>query len=676
MPVLGLILLSAFSTQLADEPPIVSVEWAVQRISQKLGTRVNVQRELKTLPVLFVPADEKPERLLRGLAEALRATVSTDGGNLVLARTPDDRERILAIDLNDMRDRLRSRMQQWDREATGAEAYGNSAKQVAAFLKRDAEAMRTHVTNPSLPMTRSTDPELLTPAGRMLKRFVQAVGIDQLATIKPGEVRVFSSKPTAVEAPLPGAEASIQAFVKEEQIFAADPALLIGPEDRQYSMEEFVLPTADEDLSDLTGTVTLSRSMRTINLSLEIFDRKGKRIARSFIWTYPDRDNTIPSQRANVLVKKERDKVVPLTSDGQAFLKALHGDPATIADPKTFWERMSHPDAFDPANFLVPTGLRRTSKGAMIAVIPDDITLAAQYSCTGEKLNTVAFDSLVDESNEWLDFEGVRLLRPRNPLSSERYIADRESLTRAFVTWRRTGQVDLRSWSVLVKEQGLAFPGVPREWNGILRRIRFPYFSDTHAYEELYAILGAIPDPQWPVRNGETSVNVSTGELGDRLWTFLLRCRTGIAKAANLPVIAEHPTFILPNGIPKGTRLSMRSETQWVSRSPSDSIGTGLSDLSIPNLLASIRSANSIPTRKAFLKPGSEALEGALSGMRIVPCRRQQTVFSIVFKPGVRMDRAFQTIGSPVGPASDFAHLPRDFRDALLEEWNRQVVAQ
>ena len=511
------------------KPAIVSAAQAAREISADLGTNVTVGSGLGQQPVLVVRRGAKAMDIAKGLAFALHASLIDEDGVLRVVRTRADSDALVRLDEKITSDRLRRRLAAWDADLKGASAIGSSAAQVAHYIRTDAAAISAYRQNTAVSLHRDVNPELVSPTGRLLRTLVDRIGLASLSKIQPGAVTVYSDTPTPTEVGIPDCSAAMATFAEEQEAFATDPILKVPDKERRDSLDAFVLPSPDAALAGLRCILTEDRFEDVVDLTAEIYNSQGQLVSTSFLTTR-SRDNSLPYQRALIVANRAKESVAALSAEQSAFVSAVKPPMRALPPDDPLWARLLHPESYDPANVLVPTAIKPfvdADARPLIAVIPDDVTLAAMYSAQDGKMNLAAFAALLPDSCEWVEHDGVKILRPLNPNSLEPYNCDRASLGEALLQFREGAQIDLRPWSVLEYEQGLAFQPLPRQIVGIFRHNGMPEFADTNAADDIFQMLGAVPDDQWNELVAGSPLAVSNEDLRSRIWLCLLRSRSG-----------------------------------------------------------------------------------------------------------------------------------------------------
>lgn len=646
----------------------------VEQISKALGIVVEVEPSLQRKPVIVVPNDAQPLILLKGLAFALHATVAQYGTGLRLGRTKSDLNSLKAIDQRLMTEAIQGRLLLWDREIKEAMPLGSPAAQVAFYIHRDSLALSSRSTNPTNPITRGVPPEILSPAGKLLRRIVDRVGVENLSTIMTGEVRAYSSAASPMESQVMGADEMLEAFKSDQDKYASDPNLQVSEEDKRISHEGFVLPAPVSDLDGLKFVLTANRFLNTLNLTLDVFNRKGERVARSFVSTRQSRDNTVPSQRAIQSAKAFPASTISLSTEQVEFEKALIPPFTAPSEGSTLFQKILHPDSFDPAEFLIPTALDpwvKTAKSPVIAVISDDLVLAAHYSVQGQELNTSAFEALLQDSSEKVELDGIRILRPKDPLASEPYDCNRENLGRSLRSFVKAHEISLKSWSNLAFEQDSAMPFIPRQYLTMLRFFDLPTFRNPNTFDEIFQTLGCLSEATWSEIQNGAFVDMTNEDLRSRLWRCITHCDLGLSRARNLTSIFEIPQEMFPDGLPTNARLQVRLHNELALRPGDDHKHLGSADMSIKawtdSVFVQVRSLFGKSPKIIALETG--VLENQVRNYILIPCTRKVIEVRFEFAPQVDLTCEFYEPGTEVAKPGLFTSLPNEYRNAVYAEW-------
>ncbi len=365
------------------------------------------------------------------------------------------------------------------------------------------------------------------------------------------------------------------------------------------------------------------------------------------------------------------------------FEQAIRGAADFVPSTDPIWARITHPETYDPANYLVPTALGpllESDNRPVVAVIPDDLIMAAHYSVRGNSLNTSAFEVLVENSCQWVEQDGMRILRPTNPHCSDRYDCDRASLGTALRRFLSQGNIDLKGWSRLAYEQELAFPMLPRQFVKTLEAQTISEFVDMSAADEFFQVLGAVPDDKWDALELGTDIAVTSEEVRSKLWGCMLQNRMDLGNGKALSEIDLHPTELFPNGIPMGARVVAHSSLERAFRSPGDTRQVGTWDI---DLLAWTKArfesmkSGANHSRQSTIQSGV-TLDEWVRQQTMTPCMRLTFTTRFDLSAGLGISGVFRGKSNVIGPASHFADLPEDFRKAAYEEWTRleQAAAQ
>ncbi len=278
-----------FAGSMADGTfPISSAATQAHAIGSELGINVEAQRNLRQQPVLIARRGAKPMDLLQGIAFALHATITREGPVYRITRSKTDEDKLKTLDRKLMSTAINSRIAQWDAELKRASAFGSQASQVAHYIQTDAAAITEASVNPTEPMHRGIDPDLLSPAGRLLRKLVDRIGSAALSEVEAGEMRVYSEKPTPCEIGIPNAEEAVGDFAKDQVVFALDPKLHVSEADRRNSLDEFVLPRSGVGVESPRCVLTADRRQNILNLGLKTkfsMPRDNKSLVHGYLQT-------------------------------------------------------------------------------------------------------------------------------------------------------------------------------------------------------------------------------------------------------------------------------------------------------------------------------------------------------------------------------------------------------
>ncbi len=662
-----------------DDVKIVSADQAARTLGVEAHVNVEVSREMRQLPVLLDGRGAKPTELLRGLASALHASLVQDGNIVRITRTRTDQTALRGIDRKCFIESIQQRIISWDKELDRVPKSGSRGALIANQVHLNAVAISSHSSFPGVGIPRGIDPALLAPAGQLLRGLVARLPISEMSEIGPGEGKTFSNEPTPVENKLPNTDDLLRQFAADQASFAKDPALTVSQQDRRASTDEYLLPKSSVSLEGLKYLLVVVRDPGGSRFSLAIYNATGSFVSGAWVGTLA-RDNALPYQKARLIANQRKEATIDLQPEQVEFERATSVPQVQVPPNSSLWSHLLHPETYDPANYLVPTALKswiESDQKPVIAVISDDVVMAAHYSVVGQTLNTAAFEALTSNSIEHLDESGIRIFRPRNPLWAEKYTCNRTRSGSALRRFVREGQVDLRGYSMLCYEQSDAMSYVPRQFLGAVRFSAVLPTCEMNMDSGFFEMLGSVTNERWEaLENGQT-IELNDDEFRARLWRVLQRIPYKPDDQDRLPEIAQRVTVSLPNGVPTSAKLSLKSRTDLAVRMLGKDSQNGQGDLDMASYLKILHtplgSQLHIPSQLRMNQDRS--LSERANHAFVAPATRTTTGLTFDIAPHFGFSFDLKSPCRILGPMGPFEKLPAAHLKAAQDEWNRLEAA-
>ncbi len=398
-------------TQAAIPPTVQPARAMVAQLSQQLGRPVEIERSLGAIPVLVDAPGLAPKAVVLALASALRASIVTDGKALRIERSTADKKAVAAGRFEIIRARAVRGMAAWDETLHRADAVGDIATQVRTFRAEAARArqelMEASLANRSFLLpAKLIDERMVSPAGRLLHDLMARLGPDRLAQFEIGGQAFFSDRPNGSEWALPPCADLVATYAATQKTF-------------EVAMGQ---PSSAETVAKVILRVDGSGA------SIDLYGANGKRLNRGLmsyrIYVFGTMAEP-PTARESRWIGRD------VSSRRMASILVSNSDPLK---PEELPEAYLHPERIDPLSFDVQTALlefRRSSKApALVAVLSDDLLGFVEGLSQNEQIDAAAFQwrLLGERGFETVERDGVTILRPKDAMTAEASLANREAL--------------------------------------------------------------------------------------------------------------------------------------------------------------------------------------------------------------------------------------------------------
>ena len=678
--------------RLADPitPGICSASTQAELLGSQIGVTVRVSRDIAGQPTLVVPNGAKPRQLLEGLAYALHATIMREGSGLRIMRTKHDRDALELIDQRLVAEGVRSSLNEWKADLKGMNPVAGIANRVSNAIHADAGVISTAPSVPGVARQRGMDPGLLSPAGRLLQSLIDHIGVDNIASVPPMGIRVYSNVPTSMEQGVSDVDGLLSQFAREQSLFAKDFSPRLSNFEKKIASFSLLLPDPTESLQGLKFLLTVRRyrsdlaSVRSdLGITLSVSNAKGHTVAFARFTTGP-RDNGSPVPRSALAKRQSPTSLIDLNPEQVSYESCLSYPAVPIPDKSPLWNILRQPEINDPANILLlsalDAGLHSDAKPA-IAVITDDMILATHYAVQDKYLNVAAFNSIMLDSCESLTHGGVSIIRPVNPAASDLLFCDRLILGSEIRRFLKIKEIDIRGWSNLAFQLGDSLGYFAQQMTDVVRNgATLPTFlSKGTCADEVFAILGSMSADQWDALENGGSTRLQGEAFRQKLWTYLLRYGMDSGPQSYREVQRD-ACEVFPNGIPAEIEMTVRLTPVLMLRAATDPgkpSSTAIELRTWVKLVHRILDTHGadpakdegLQTRRRLLGYGTAALDKLLEEGFLIPMI-QSTIQAVVELPnGEKIDWDLPCFRREVAGKSKFADLPKEYRDAVYDEW-------
>ncbi len=703
-PALGLLL---FCPALSHADPVDAVvpamplEKAVRLLSQAVGKRLEVSRELAGEVVVVSASKVEPDELLARVASALGASWRDDGSKLTLVLTDAQRKEQRDAELA------------W-RQKAAEEAIRKLSEPLAKHPTFDAQAIEEARKGPGggprmaggglSPLAMAQLGRNLiagnpaSPTGRAVARLARLIGPKTLAMLGDGERLVFSTRPNAMQRQFPSGSLPILNQLVAEQAKWADANDAANDEG---GMERLLGALFGGTRGAVAGSpskalLSIQRQRLTdgYEFRLTLFDQDGKEVFSDGLTMLLESSplNLLDSLGSATATGQEI-RLSPLSAKLLGVLRgisavALGGAPSAAIDDELA-SVLRRPDEHEPLSFFHGEALAAAAQAYgrnLVACVPDAAFSASLFLLPGQKLTVESFlKSLQDlrlmsfESDDrWI------VARPTRPWYQRMQRQDRRALAGLIASVRSDGTLrlaDLAAYAlnnppvlespVAQLYATLSVPGLianpsAMQWD-LLR-----FFGSMTASQRQSALNGA-----------EIPLRLLTPNQRAMVWRMaylpgflgLGGLRLQAPQSGNpLAALRAEPTELLPNGIPNDALLRVTVQrTQVVVNGGASTGGLRLFSALGAEELGAMQQLREDPALGAMVGsflPNWETF-------RVAVKLQWQFVFQLT--PQVSLTGVLEDVDVPEGaPAVPFDRLPQAFRERVqrAREQMKQGAAQ
>lgn len=518
-----------------------------------------------------------------------------------------------------------------------------------------------------------------TPARVALAKILGALGAETLADLPPYETVVYSDRPTAVQRLIPQAD-SLKGWLSQ---FAA----LAGEAVRERTSGEV------EINGIVTSTVRLANSVDNGGISrIHLFLTRRADDIVCFLILYGSNGEElgaagravlrIPTlRRANHIVPVAPEVIgdISLSRTSQEFdLISGLGRPTIPAGIEHFrpsvelLQRLLHPSESDPLGFGVTEVLLAIRKKAglkVLACVQDSVLDTFRDCVKNDVVNVREFLAVLAEEHEIIVRDGWLLIRPRNPIESERSRIPRPTLEKMTQQANAAKHLSLRAWTKYHYESGVAAHRNPitriyRWFVYCLWQRSYPVvdsFEDDDNPLPVLMYLGSLSETEYEtLTNGRANFDLGSLRIDQRRWMreilgyrhLLLRRDTGSEEPDWLLTGSEAAPEVVLEGVVLRSHLS--AATAVVNATMSFDVMKGL--LNQPNTIPEIwRSFGAWPEMDVI---------GSMDG-RYVVGRQEFVKITITLRSGMVRQLGIRGEFSPTTEPLAFRDLPEQVRRAF-----------
>jgi hypothetical protein len=545
------------------QPPagrVFRVDSYLDTLAGKLGKQISVQPSLGKKLVFVSNLEAPPAELLAALAIAVHGSLTTVADGVRLDRTVEDLKTLKTAEIKERAFWFQARLDEIAKFRKGISSTPSVSAAVGAELvneRRLTEDFRLH--HGPRPLSFFA-PQLL-PSENLLESLISRIGIDELASIPTGQIRIYEDLPVDGAAQLPAHGDLLDDYMRESVPYEASP---LGS-DATYAVNELRLASYFAHLGHPTKRpvkLRLKISVRVTDLvlNLEGFDGDGNRVlVANFFTRGRTASRPYPSIATEEMVKPDA-KWAGLPESARSGLDSVLKPNAAVGVPSDW---LLHPESQEPLNLFVSGALaafaaQEPSK-LMVIDVDDFFWQFVRPCCKDGQICVSALQAELDEAEDYERIETTSsvVLRPRFPEALEAAQADRKVLGRAAQALVEGKGDRLRTLSLLFHEASPEFSTLARAWARMALRFA-PNDSEELWGDDAYRLLGAIPEDEWAaLQDGDRAAAGRIGVTNEARSLFL--SDTQIPFGENPPSDLNHHAIELYAQWPVGqTTISMK----------------------------------------------------------------------------------------------------------------------
>ena len=385
---------------------------------------------------------------------------------------------------------------------------------------------------------------------------------------------VYSSRPTAMQRPLPFDGAALARRYAREETAWADATADLPPPTPNSRWTQIDRRAAPVLAPPPLVTVAVSSSFGLANVELTMYDAAGRRVMRESGFA-GDQQWTNDAERAKAREETKFD--VPLAPETLGFLRAFYptddgpgGTPEDVAKAKPFFDvRARDPLSYAASDVLFALAAKR---GTSLLARGGDEMMGIGYGLDPERgeIGSMSGVRMEDIGLRSDDADGWTLVASKDPGHAAATFLPRERLARMLALAQATGLGEIEDRAEVAR----LYPDLFEFFDGA-RIVERPYGLNPYDHVAL-ALYGEIPANLRAAAREPDGVPVGTlpppaKELMRRLFFDVEGRLTFSPEVANPEVEARRAameattggevTFALPSGVPVGARLSLHDET-------------------------------------------------------------------------------------------------------------------
>lgn len=422
-----------------------------ETLSQRLGQRVALDKNLGGWPVYVNEHGKSPRIVLSALTHALYATCVRREGGYLITRTPDDLRQIRMLNRDANRKRVGAFTKYLDHVWGEKISLDTPAVRYRELARQYLKAKETANRDGGLFSFRGFQFDHLTPAVRLLRSLVERIGRDAIADITVGEHRTFSNRPTKSERGIPDCQGDLVTYLDSAQQFL-DAGLGVGKDGARPELSLPInapLPT----LHDLKLLLDVTGVPNGVTLQLCLYDARGRLVDTGQIDT---RGVRLPSRliyHDTPWASSDTSTWVTLPPADLAYLHAGPWPGFPPYDYRTADNARRRPYDFEPNDFAfreVMDGVAAKHPSlAVVALLPDSLWNGRYSFLNKDRMQIEGFEYVAGEEGNCYPAANQDwwVLRPRNPLQADLLQTDRRVLQSALAGVSKGEPVSLVTWS-------------------------------------------------------------------------------------------------------------------------------------------------------------------------------------------------------------------------------------
>lgn len=698
--VVGLCAVASWADPVDVAIPAMPLEKAVRLLSQSLGQRLEVSRELASEVVLVRASGVEPNELLDRIAQTLGASWREDGSRRTLVLTDAQR-----------REQREAELAWWER-ATEA-AIRRLSEPLAKHPTFDAdaiEAARQAGRTPTSPggtfspmamaqLGRSLfEGNPASPTGRAIARLAALIGPKALAAIGDGERVVFSTRPNSMQRALPSGSLPVLNQLIAEQSKWAEANNAVNDEGGMQRLLGALLGGSRGPVAGASAKAVLSVQKQRLTdgyeFRLTLLDQEGRETFSDgltmLLETSPlnllDSLGAAPAQGEEIRLSALSGKLLTVL---RGISAAAMGGPVSASMDEEVAAALRRPDEYEPLSFFHGEAFDAVARAYgrnLVACIPDAAFSASLFLLPGQKLTAESFlKSLQDlkvmdirSDDRWI------VCRPTRPWAVRLQRQDRGALASLIRAVRSDGTLrlsDLAAYALnnpplmespVASLYGtLSLPGVMANPSALQWDLLRFYGSMTASQREMAWSGAEIPFRS--LTPNQRAMVWRMVYLPGFLGLSGLRLQ-GQGAANPFAALRQEPTELLPNGIPNAAVLRVAVQRSPVVVNGGES-GAGLRLFSAlgPEELGAMQHLREDP-----------ALGGMIGGLlpnwtTFRVGEKLQYQFQFQLTPELSLSGVLEDVVVPDGAtAVGFDQLPPAFRERVqrAREQMRQGAAQ
>jgi hypothetical protein len=664
------------------------------KLAAALGEPVQVSKALAPCTLMVYAPSATVAEVQEKIAQATNGTWSKRGGVWYLEQTPeqikadertyqDQRRKAIQALLDYNKKKLQA--QKPFTESHARKLYEEMRDFAKIYGPNDSDRVSNRVH----------ELEMESPASRLNRRFLLALDIDTLASVQPGERRVFSTQPTPMQAPMPGEIAKeIAQYVEEQNLWARvtgeQPVTNENGDGLGLEFGANVSPVPGP-----IGTVLLTVDAYhddTFSFRLDVFDRNGILVieAESSPWdTLIETNMGAPGVEKSLAPQTELSSLPPES-------KALWGVLNVSSRKTDRWKEVTdammtlwrRPTQRDPLAYYVGGLIAKETaalKKSLVAVVPDDFMelleerIIAEIQKYQRRVPPIEwmYDARIDEEPNWL------ILTPVNPLRLRKEYQDRSVLEMELAIGARLDPPSLEEEAELALKKGPT--GEFGSFGPLLYTLRAnPFHSGNQgSHLRVFAAMtqagrtaalqkGGVPLSRLP-KAAQDEVH-RLAYMGEPYSIFMEGeddpepdedvKDADPQKEAFWNGILREPTVLLPKGIPLNTTISFEVTTEYLVQTGPNPNGTFPRQGDLVNAAELGERAYMAANPNLFPWVANSTLNLNTSRMRLVVSRMIKITYN--FQNGFRTVGYLQELRPVANSGFTLDTLPKEIKDTFV----------